>query len=218
MGAVTVSESALSEPAFQREAPSTTAPISPGRPRYRYTVEQYLAFERGSPTKHEYYDGNIYAMTGASRRHVLIVTNLIVSLDARLRDRPCEVYGPDMRLKVSRTGLYTYPDVIVACDEPQFEDGEVDTLLNPQVVIEVLSKSTRDYDRSEKFGHYGNVASLGDSVLISQDDRHVEHRVRQSDGTWITSEHHRPDAVVALSSIGCDLPLSEIYRRIRFST
>jgi Uma2 family endonuclease len=201
-------------PASERTA--VAVPVSPGRPQYRYTVEQYLAFERGSPTKHEYYDGNIYAMTGASRRHVLIVTNLISSLATRLRDRPCEVYGTDMRLKVRETGLYTYPDVAVACGEPQFEDREVDTLLNPQVVIEVLSKSTRDYDLSGKFEHYVNVASLGDYVLISQDDCHVEHRVRQSDNSWITSEHRRPDAVVVLSSIGCELPLSEIYRRIRF--
>lgn len=202
-------------PAFERRA--TTVSGKPGCPQHRYTAAEYLAFERGSPTKHEFYDGNIYAMTGASRRHVLIVTNLISSLAARLRDRPCEVYGTDMRVKVSETGLYTYPDVTVACGEPQFEDREFDTLLNPQVVIEVLSKSTRDYDLSGKFEHYVNVVSLCDYVLVSQDDRHVEHRVRQSDGTWIASVYCRPDAVVEFSSIGCDLPLSEIYRQIRFS-
>ncbi|HEX6985850.1 MAG TPA: Uma2 family endonuclease [Planctomycetaceae bacterium] len=166
-------------------------PAVPGPPRYRYTVEEYLAFERGAPSKHEYFAGNIYAMTGASRRHVLIVTNLVTALTNRLADRPCEVYSNDMRLKVSSTGLYTYPDVMVACGEPRFEDAEIDTLLNPQVVVEILSRSTKDYDLGEKFEHYREVESITDYVLVSQDARRVERRSRQPNGAWTVSEHGR---------------------------
>lgn len=194
------------------------AAVAPVRPRHRYTVEEYLAFERASPTKHEYYAGDIFAMVGARRLHVLIVTNLVSSLDRRLSDRPCEVYSNDMRLKVSSTGLYTYPDVAVVCGEPQFEDVETDTLLNPQVVIEVLSKSTRDYDLGEKFEHYRSVESLTDYVLISQDAYHVEHRSRKPDGEWNIAELDGLEATLVLESIDCALPISEIYRRIKIGS
>ncbi|MGC1275508.1 MAG: Uma2 family endonuclease [Planctomycetaceae bacterium] len=197
------------------ERPSTVATVAPGQPRYRHTVEEYLSFERGSPSKHEYYAGNIYAMTGASRRHVLIVTNLIRTLGNRLADRPCEIYGTDMRLKVGATGLYTYPDVAVTCGEPRFEDAEIDTLLNPQVVIEVLSKSTRDYDCTEKFDHYRGVESVTDYVLVAQDASHVEHRSRQPGGPWSVSVASSLDGFVSLESIGCELPMADIYRRIQ---
>ena len=199
------------------ERPAPAALPMPGRPQHRYTVEEYLSFERGSPTKHEYYAGTIYATTGASRRHVLIVSNLVRSLGNLLADLPCEVYSSDMRLKVNPTGLYTYPDVTIACGEPRFEDAEIDTLLNPQVVIEVLSKSTIEYDRSEKFDHYRSVESITDYVLISQDSCHVEHRSRQANGEWRTVELSRTDTAVSLKSIGCELPLADIYRRIKLS-
>lgn len=200
------------------ERPAPPAPVAAGRPLHSYTAEEYLSFERGSPSKHEYYAGTIYAMTGASRRHILIVTNLVRGLGNRLADRPCEIYSSEMRVKVRPTGLYTYPDVTVVCGEPRFEDAEVDTLLNPQVVIEVLSKSTKDYDRGDKFDHYRAVDSVVDYVLISQDATNVEHRSRQSGGDWAVSSYDGPDAVVPLKSIDCELPLSEIYRRINFGS
>ncbi len=187
------------------------------RPRHGCTVEEYLAFEQSSPSKHEYYAGNIYAMTGASRSHILIVTNLVRSLANRLADRPCEVYASEMRLKVKPTGLYTYPDVTVVCGEPQFDDAPTGTLLNPQLVIEVLSKSTKDYDLGVKFDHYREVESLLDYLLVSQDARHVELRSRPPGGEWAVTTHEGLDAVVTLKSLDCDLPLSDIYRRINFS-
>src|SRR5919198_4874617 len=119
-----------------------------------YTPEEYLALERAARHKSEYVNGRIYALAGASRAHNLIVVNVSAELRAQLRGRPCETYASDMRVKVSQTGLYTYPDVVVVCGEPRFEDAQVDTLLNPTVIIEVLSESTESYDRGEKFAHY----------------------------------------------------------------
>src|SRR5205085_5334550 len=119
-----------------------------------YTPEEYLILERQAEYKSEYFNGEIFAMTGASRRHNLVAANVLASLHGQLRKRPCEVYSSDMRVKVSPTGLYTYPDVVVVCNDPLFDDKQKDTLLNPTVLIEVLSKSTASYDRGEKFEHY----------------------------------------------------------------
>ncbi len=181
--------------------------------RYRYTVEEYLSFERGSPSKHEYYAGDIYAMVGATEPHVLIVTNLVVALSTRTRGRGCKVYANDMRLKVTPAGLYTYPDLIALCGQAKLSDDHHDTLENPQVVIEVLSPSTEAYDRGEKLEHYQRIDSLTDYLLVAQDTRRVEHHVRQPDGSWKQTAVSGA-GVVSLPSIGCELPLDEIYERI----
>jgi len=120
-------------------------------PKTLYTADEYLALERGCEAKHEYYNGEIFAMGGASRYHVLIVTNSVVALGSQLKEGPCQVYSADLRVKVAPAGLYTYPDVVVLCDEPRFSDEQKDTLLNPALIIEVLSESTEDYDRGRKF-------------------------------------------------------------------
>ena len=193
---------------------SQPAPAVPAvRPRRRYTVEEYLDFERASPTKHEYLAGDIYAMVGASEPHVLIVSNLIFLLRLRFRGRPCKVYANDLRLKVSQTGLYTYPDVIAICGEVKLSDSHHDMIENPQVVIEVLSPSTEEYDRGEKLDHYKQIESLTDALLVAQDVRRVEHHARQPDGSWRRSEV-AGSGVISLPSIGCDLPLAEIYDQI----
>jgi Uma2 family endonuclease len=180
------------------------------------TPEAYLALERKAKTKSEYFNGQIYAMSGASRAHNLIGGNIFGGLHAQLRERDCEVYTNDMRVKVSPTGLYTYPDVVVVCDEPRFEDDVFDTLLNPIVLIEVLSPSTEAYDRGEKFAHYRQIASLQEYVLVSQDRISVEHYLRQ--GTqWLLTEFCGLQEVLSLISIRCELHLSDIYRRITFS-
>src|SRR5689334_10624198 len=140
----------------RREAPS----MSSAAARTRYTPQEYLALERGSPLKHEYYNGSIFVMAGASREHNLITLNLGGELRAQLRDRPCETYVSDMRVLVARTGLYTYPDIVIVCGERQFEDAEADTLLNPTVLFEVLSPSTEAYDRGKKSAHYRRLESL----------------------------------------------------------
>jgi len=181
----------------------------------RYTPEEYLALERKAEYKSEYFNGFITAMSGASREHNLIAVNMTSDLNAQLRDRKCEVYSGDMRVLISSTGLYTYPDVSVVCSQPQFLDKEVDTLLNPTVVVEVLSPSTETYDRGAKFAHYRRIESLQDYVMISQEEMHVEHYTKQGNG-WFLSVLENPEAILELPSIGCKVALSEIYRKVVF--
>lgn len=182
-------------------------------PRPRISPEEYLALERRAETKSEYLDGAIFAMSGASRRHNRIGLNLAFSLDSQLKAKGCEVFANDMRVKVLETGLYTYPDVAVVCGEPRFEDAEVDTLLNPRVVIEVLSKSTQDYDRGTKFLHYRALSSLSEYLLIAQDRVHVEHYVRQNE-SWVLTETDHPEDVIELPSVGARLALADVYDRV----
>ena len=184
------------------------------QPKLRFTSEEYLAIDRQSEYKNEYFDGEIFAMTGASRKHNLISVNVATTLNNQLADRECEVYASDMRVKVNQTGLYTYPDVVVVCEAPQFEDQEVDTLLNPMVKIEVLSKTTEGYDRGDKFEHYRSIASLAEVVLIAQDKHHVEYYKRQENNQWILTETNSLEDKIILTSIGCELPLSQIYRKV----
>ena len=141
--------------------------------------EEYLARERKALTKSEYRSGQLYALPGASRKHNIIAVHVSGELYIQLKERSCEIYTNDMRVKVSSAGLYTYPDVVVVCEEPQFEDTHFDTLLNPTVLIEVLSPSTAAYDRGEKFASYQKLDSLCEYVLISQDRVRVEYYLRQ---------------------------------------
>src|SRR5262245_54040660 len=144
-------------------------------PKDTWTVEKYLTFERASLEKHEYLDGNIFLLAVASARHNVLVGNTLAALHAQLRKKPCIVYPSDMRLKFTKTGLFPYPDISVACDTPQFEDD--DTLLNPILIVEVLSSSTENYDRGKKFQHYRTIASFREYLLISQDSYRIEHYV-----------------------------------------
>ena len=188
------------------------------QPQEHHTPAEYLALEREASTRSEYLGGQIFAMAGASRQHNLITGNVVRELGARLRRTPCEVYPSDMRVKVSSTGLYTYPDVVVvACEEPEFEDAELDTLLNPTVLVEVLSKSTADYDQGQKFEHYRTLASLREVLFVAQDSVHLVHYRRQSDDTWILAETRDPEHRLALTSIGAEIPLTEIYAKVRFA-
>ena len=155
-------------------------------------------------------------MPGASRAHNLITVHVTGELYIQLRTRSCEVYPSDMRVKVSAAGLYTYPDIIVVCDEPRFEDSHFDTLLNPTVLIEVLSPSTATYDRGEKFRRYQYLDSLCEYILISQDRVRIEHYLRQAQG-WNLTEFHSLSDVFQLTSIGCELSLQAIYAKVQFS-
>ncbi|MGE3540532.1 MAG: Uma2 family endonuclease [Candidatus Tectimicrobiota bacterium] len=186
----------------------------PSQAHARLTVEEYLAYERHAPYKSEYFNGEIFAMSGASRRHNLIALNIGAELRAQLKQRPCEVYTSDMRVKISPTGLYTYPDVVVVCEEPVFEDAEVDTLLNPTVLVEVLSKSTADYDRGEKFEHYRALLSVQEYLLVAQERCHVVHYTRQPGNTWLLTETYDRHASIHLPSMHCDLLLSEVYAKV----
>ena len=184
------------------------------QPTSYLTPDEYLAIERRAAYKSEYIDGAIVAMTGASRRHNLIAFNLAREIGRQLKGRPCEGYASDMRVRVPSTRLYTYPDVVVVCGEPQFEDEHVDTLLNPTLIIEVLSESTELYDRGKKFGFYRTVESLTEYLLVAQDECRVEQYVKQPDGRWLLSDYRSPGDVVELASVGCKLALSEVYDKV----
>ncbi|HEY0544149.1 MAG TPA: Uma2 family endonuclease [Pyrinomonadaceae bacterium] len=179
-----------------------------------YAPEEYLELERAAEFKSEYFNGEIYAMSGASRRHALIVTNLVADLGRQLKKLPATVYSSALRVKVNPTGLYTYPDVIAMCGEAQFSDEQKDTLINPNIIIEVLSESTKDYDRGGKFEQYRTLESFKEYVLVAQDKPHVEHFVRQPDNRWILTETNRMEDSIELSSIGCTLALTEIYDKV----
>ena len=187
-------------------------------PKQRLTPEEYLAIERESEIRHQFYDGEMFAMSGASREHNLIAWNIGAALHGQLKDRACEAYSNDMRVKVDPTGLYTYPDIMVVCDEPKFEDEHVDTLLNPQVIFEVLSKATESYDRGKKFEHYRQLESLMDYLLVSQDEPHIEHFAKNVDGQWVLSEATGLDAAIELPTIHCQLALGDVYAKVKFTS
>ncbi|MFN8498190.1 MAG: Uma2 family endonuclease [Anaerolineae bacterium] len=180
------------------------------------TPEDYLVEERKSEIKREYVDGQVYAMTGATRKHNLITGNLIAELNRQLEDKPCEVYPGDMRMRVGKRA-YLYPDVVVVCGEPEFDDAEMDTLLNPTMIFEVLSRSTRDYDQGAKFALYRNLPSLQEYVLVAQDTPHVMGYVRQAAG-WFLSETTNLEDHVRLASIACDLSLRRLYAKVKLET
>ena len=180
------------------------------------TPEEYLRRERLAEYKSEYLNGEIFAMTGASRQHNRITINISSSLNLQLKGRPCETYAVDMRVKVRASGLYTYPDVAVVCGDPQFEDEYVDTLLNPTLLVEVLSQSTERYDRIAKTSYYRTIDSLAEHLLEAQDEIRLEQYVKRSNGQWLLSEYKELDGVVELTSIGCELRLSDVYDRITF--
>jgi Uma2 family endonuclease len=182
------------------------------------TPEQYLAEERKAEFRHQYINGEIFLMPGNTRQHVRIVSNIVTSLNNQLEDRDCDVLSNDMRVRVNPAGdyMYTYPDLIVTCEEPQFQDDQFDTLLNPRVIIEVLSPFTTAFDRGEKSRLYRQIASLAEYWLIAQDRVHVERYLRDLDGTWRLSEWNNVEDVADMPSIGAALKLAQVYRRVKF--
>jgi Uma2 family endonuclease len=176
--------------------------------------EEYLAIERRAAFKSEYYNGEMFAMSGASLAHNTIAANIAGELRQRLRASPCRPVQSDMRVKIPPARLYTYPDVAVVCPPVQLEDDHGDTLLNPVVIFEVLSDSTENYDRGRKFEHYRKLASLREYLLVSQHAPHVEHYTRADNGTWVLRDATGLEAVLRLTSIGCELPLGEIYAKV----
>jgi Uma2 family endonuclease len=178
-----------------------------------YSAEEYLALERRAAYKSEFHGGQIFAMTGASREHNLIAVNIARELSLQLKNRPCEAFVNDMRVKAGKARGYHYPDIAVVCGTPQFEDEQVDTLLNPTVLIEVLSPSTEAYDRGGKFANYRKIASLCEYLLVAQDEAHVDRYLRQGEA-WLLTETEGLGASVALDSIGCALALREVYDKV----
>lgn len=182
---------------------------------HSYTIQEYLALERRSEIRHEYISGDIVTMAGATREHNLITGNIAQRLGNQLEDTPCETYSNAMQVRATLT-TYVYPDVVVVCDEPQFEDSEFDILLNPTVVIEVLSKSTEARDRGEKFSDYRANKNVKEIIFVSQHRPRVEQYVRQANDEWIFHEETDPAGLITLASIECTLSLAEIYERVQF--
>ena len=183
-------------------------------PKTRLTPQQYLALEREAPYKSEYLNGEVFAFAGASKSHNLFVANVVTLLNMQLRARPCTVYPSDMRVKVSETGLYTYPDVTVVCGETELEDEYLDTLLNPTLIVEVLSPSTQRDDRVVKFAHYRRLPSVKEYILIAQDAVRLEQYVRQNDGRWLLTEYSDLEATAEVRSIACELHMKDIYDKV----
>lgn len=176
--------------------------------------EEYLELERKSETKSEYLKGEVFAMTGASLRHNLIVTNMVAALKQRLKLTDCRVVASDMRVAAPGATLYTYPDVVAFCGEPRLEDQQFDTLLNPCLIIEVLSRSTAAYDREIKFGFYRTIESLAEYVLVAQDRCHVAQYAKRPDGRWLLTDYRSAEDTLQLESVKCSLPLKEIYEGV----
>ena len=180
------------------------------------TPEEYIAQERRAKIKSEYIYGEIFAMSGASNAHNLITLDIATELNLQLRGSGCLVYSNDMRVKTKPTGSYFYPDVVVVCDKLRFEDNVFDTLLNPILIVEVLSPSTEAFDRGEKFAHYQELVSLREYILVSQDRIRVEH-YRLIETQWVGKTFEAPEDVLKCNSIECELPLPDIYTRVSFS-
>lgn len=185
-------------------------------PKTKLTPEEYLEFERESEERHEFFDGEIFAMSGAKRNHNVVAWNIGGELRQKLKNKSCEACPADMRVFVPETGLYTYPNLVVVCGEPQFKDSVFDTLLNPVLLIEVLSDSTESYDRGKKFQHYRSIESLQEYVLISQNEARIEKYVRHGDGFWLLSEAIGLESEIEFASIDCRVALSEVYDKINF--
>jgi Uma2 family endonuclease len=180
------------------------------------TVEEYLALERQSEIRSEYLDGEIAAMTGGSPNHSLIIGNLHAELRQALKSGPCRVFPGDLRIRIPATNLYNYPDIVVVCGDVLPDETDRDAILNPVVIVEVLSPTTESYDRGKKFESYQTLESLKEYVLVAQDRPRVEHYLRQDGHVWLYTDVSGLDHSVSFASLGCAVPLAEIYDKVLF--
>lgn len=187
------------------------------QPKTLLTPEEYLDIERKAEYKSEYYQGEMFAMAGASEPHNTLVANLLSALHQQVRGRSCKVYPSDMRVRVTDTA-FTYPDVVVVCDKPQLLDQHFDTLLNPTFIAEILSPSTEGYDRGRKFEYYRSIETLAQYLLVASDRIHVDLFTRQPNGQWLLTEAGQLDQRVELQSIGCGVLLADLYDKVDFAS
>jgi Uma2 family endonuclease len=184
-------------------------------PNLRYSIEDYLAMERDSEVKHEYFDGEIFMMARARPVHNRLSAQSLASFVVQLRGHGCFVSGSDQRVRTG-SGLYTYPDITIVCGKPQFNKDRPEALLNPTVVIEVLSATTADYDRGAKFKHYRTIAGLQAYVLIDSREQRIELFERTPDASWRFDIADTPEGAVEITSIGCTLTVAEVYDQVTF--
>ena len=181
------------------------------------TPDEYLALEEKADHKSEYYNGEIFAMSGASNNHNLITGNVHAALHQLLAKRPCRTYVSDMRLLTSPKGLYTYPDVMVVCGKIEFAPKRDDTIMNPIVLVEVLSDSTQAYDRGEKFALYRKIPALQEYIMISQYKPYIEH-YRREGHFWVLETLETMDSILTLPSLECEIPLAVMYEKVEWET
>jgi Uma2 family endonuclease len=186
-------------------------------PKRKLTPAEYLAIEKKAEHKSEFFNGEMFAMAGASRQHNTLNENLSGEVHARLKGGPCRSYSRDQRVLVDRTGLYTYPDLFIVCGEVETAEDDADTITNPRVVVEVLSPSTERYDRTTKFRHYQQIPSVQEYLLVSQTEPLCERFTRQADGSWALVSFVGLEAVLALSSVPVQVPLADIYAGVEFT-
>ncbi|MDM8530430.1 Uma2 family endonuclease [Anaerolineales bacterium HSG25] len=183
-----------------------------------YTPQEYLRLEKQAVTRSEYHQGQIVAMAGATVTHNRINVNLTIELGNLLRDKPCDLFANDIRVQLPREDRYVYPDLVIVCGEPEFDEDDPDTLINPQVIIEVLSNSTANYDRGDKFHAYWTLDSFAEYVLVDQYKMRVEYFRRANEKLWELRVLTKPDDLLELKSLDVVLPLSSIYRRVHIKT
>lgn len=185
--------------------------------RRRYTLEEYFALELAAEEKYEYFDGEVFSMSGGSEAHEQMIINIIIKLGGQVRAQGCRIFASNMRLKVPSMPPYRYPDISALCEAPRFEKiGGVDTLINPALIIEVLSPSTEAYDRGDKFTHYKSIESFSEYLLLSQVRPHATHYMRMENGLWLHEEFNDLAASVRLAALDCALALRDVYTDVEF--
>jgi Uma2 family endonuclease len=188
-------------------------------PKERFTIEEYIEFDKNSEERWEYFDGIVISMSGGTLAHNRITTNLITVLRDKALSKGCEVLPADMRIKVPKALPYRYADIVVVCGPPLIEKVQgLDVLVNPSLIIEILSESTEAYNRGQKFVSYKSIDSFGEYLLVAQDRPYITHYVRQADGSWLRTDIEGLDSEIELVSISCKIPLREIYTLVDFPT
>ena len=186
-------------------------------PKYNYiSAEEYLAEEREAFEKHEYYQGEVFAMSGASLKHNIIFSNVLTELGSKLKGKGCQPFGSDLRIHIPKNTLYTYPDISIICGAPNLTDDKFDTATNPSIIIELLSKSTRNYDKGDKFTLYRDIDSLQEYILIDTEKIYVEKHIRNSDKSWPLTDYTSMEDSFTIQTIQLTLSLKDIYSGITF--
>ena len=183
-------------------------------PRTLVTYEAYASGEASSEVKHEFVRGEIFAMAGGTPKHAALTAAMTMLLGAQLRGKPCRPYSSDLRVRIRSADVGAYPDITVICGEPERAPEDTASVLNPTLIVEVLSTSTEAYDRGDKFAHYRQVPSLKEYILVSQHKQAIERHVRNQDGSW-TMTAFGPDAHLTLTAIGCELSVNDVYEGIQ---